>query len=67
MNPTPDTLGTPIQPWRKATASGQQGSCVEVAPFTAVIGVRDSKDIRAGQLTVTPRAWRALLDTVNAR
>lgn len=24
---------TPTGPWRTATHSGQQGSCVEVAPF----------------------------------
>jgi uncharacterized protein DUF397 len=67
MTPTPDTLETPLQPWRKAKASGQQGSCVEVAPFASTIGVRDSKDTSVGELAVAPAAWRALIDQVNAR
>lgn len=30
--------------WRKASFSGESGSCVEFAKFGDMIGVRDSKD-----------------------
>jgi hypothetical protein len=46
--------------WRKSTYSGNEGTCVEVALGQAV-GVRDTKDRAAGQLTVSQRAWSAAL------
>ncbi|MEU5563071.1 DUF397 domain-containing protein [Micromonospora musae] len=48
--------------WRKATRSGTQGDCVEVADnLLGVVGVRDSKDPTGPVLTFTPRAWRAFV------
>ncbi|MGY1436758.1 DUF397 domain-containing protein [Streptomyces reniochalinae] len=52
--------------WRKSTHSdGGGGQCVEVATCPHVIHVRDSKAGATGPtLTVTPKAWSALLDGV---
>ncbi|MEV5713258.1 DUF397 domain-containing protein [Amycolatopsis mediterranei] len=47
--------------WRKSSYSGAEYSCVEVA-LGPVVGVRDTKARRAGQLTVSARAWRSVLD-----
>ncbi|MGW7204912.1 DUF397 domain-containing protein [Streptomyces sp. NPDC054837] len=44
--------------WRKSSYSGSSGGeCVEVADLTAHIAVRDSKNPRAGVLSVTPDAF----------
>jgi len=49
--------------WRKATRSGQNGNCVEVARVDAnTIGVRDSKDPNGPVLRFTQAEWRAFLD-----
>ncbi|WP_436788545.1 Scr1 family TA system antitoxin-like transcriptional regulator [Yinghuangia sp. YIM S10712] len=46
--------------WRKSSYSGNQGgNCVEVASLDGV-GVRDSKDVRRGHLTIRPAAWETL-------
>lgn len=48
--------------WRKSTHSGDQGACVEVAALpTGAIAVRDSKNPDGPHLTLTRRAFRALL------
>ncbi|MDX3188869.1 DUF397 domain-containing protein [Streptomyces sp. MN03-5084-2B] len=47
--------------WRKSSYSGHDDNCVEVA-LGPVVGVRDTKARRAGQLTVSARAWRSVLD-----
>jgi Domain of unknown function (DUF397) len=47
--------------WRKSTASGGNGSCVEVADLGSVIAVRDSKDKTGPKLIFTSNAWRAFL------
>ena len=51
-------VGTTV--WRKASYSGHEDNCVEVA-LGPVVGVRDTKARRAGQLTVPAAAWRAAL------
>ncbi|MER6182555.1 DUF397 domain-containing protein [Streptomyces sp. NPDC001652] len=44
--------------WRKSSYSGSSGGdCVEVAHLTPHIAVRDSKNPRAGVLSVTPEAF----------
>lgn len=44
--------------WRKASASGNAGNCVEVAVnLPGVVAVRDSKDPAGPALTFTPAAW----------
>lgn len=47
-------------PWRKSTYShGSNTECVEVAPTTAVVGVRDTKARERGHFTVGRTAWAA--------
>ncbi|MEU5520761.1 DUF397 domain-containing protein [Streptomyces sp. NPDC047860] len=44
--------------WFKSSYSGTEGGdCVEVAPGTAVVHVRDSKATTGGMLTVSREAW----------
>jgi hypothetical protein len=45
--------------WFKSSySSGNDGeSCVEIAVAPGTVHVRDSKDIRLPQLTLTPSAW----------
>lgn len=51
-------------PWRKSSYSANQGSCVEVAPVTGMVGVRDTKDRTRGHLTVPRTAWTAFVRSV---
>ena len=49
--------------WRKATKSGQNGSCVEVATLDGGrVAVRDSKDPHGPTLTFAPDVWEAFID-----
>lgn len=51
--------------WRVSSYSGSNGgNCVEVGFAAPVVGLRDSKDRSAGQLTISPTAWTRFLDTV---
>ena len=44
--------------WFKSSYSGTEGGdCVEIAPGTAVVHVRDSKVAAGPMLTVSPEAW----------
>ena len=47
--------------WRKATASIGNGECVEVAPGTQAVMVRDSVDPAGPMLRYSPRTWRAFI------
>lgn len=55
-----------IAAWRKSSHSGgiENTNCVEVAPLTGVIGVRDSKDLTHGQLNLPIPAWSALTESL---
>lgn len=49
--------------WRKATKSGNNGACVEVARLADdAIGVRDSKNPDGPVLVFTAAEWDAFLD-----
>lgn len=44
--------------WRKSTYSGDSsGDCVEIASCPGTIHIRDSKNTRGPQLTLSPTAW----------
>ncbi|MFC9975062.1 DUF397 domain-containing protein [Spirillospora sp. NPDC127200] len=52
--------------WRKSSysSSDQHGGCVEAAPGTGHVLVRDSKDPGGPRLRLSRTAWNALLGTV---
>jgi hypothetical protein len=53
--------------WRKSSYSGDQGgSCVETAPLSALVGIRDSKDLTVGHITIEPASWSALIGSIKA-
>jgi hypothetical protein len=47
--------------WRKSSYSNAELDCVEVALLPVEVGVRDSKDVRGGELRLSEDAWAALL------
>ncbi|WP_328493198.1 DUF397 domain-containing protein [Streptomyces sp. NBC_00414] len=48
--------------WFKSSYSGSEGDdCVEVAACPATIHVRDSKNTRGPQLTLSPSAWAGFI------
>ncbi|BFO21416.1 hypothetical protein SHKM778_78040 [Streptomyces sp. KM77-8] len=48
--------------WRKSSYSGNEGGeCVEVAARTAMIHVRDSKDIHQPHLSMRTDSWAAFV------
>jgi hypothetical protein len=53
--------------WRKASYSGSNGECVEVARnLPDVVAVRDSKDPRGPMLVFTSGEWQVFTDRVKA-
>jgi hypothetical protein len=55
---TPDRNGVV---WRTSSYTGGSGDCVEVAPATDPVLVRDTKDREGPVLAVPATAWRAFL------
>jgi hypothetical protein len=55
----PDALNGLV--WRKATASGPNGNCVEAAVVGVGFLVRDSKNPSNGQISVSGPGWAALM------
>ncbi|MGJ3559503.1 DUF397 domain-containing protein [Streptomyces sp. INA 01156] len=48
--------------WHKSSYSGNEGgACVEVAADTAMIHVRDSKDVHRPHLSVRADGWAAFV------
>jgi hypothetical protein len=47
--------------WRKASASGGVGECVEVATSDRLVLARDSRDRLGAVLEFTPAQWLGLL------
>lgn len=51
--------------WRKSSYSGNQGGeCLETAVLAQAVGVRDSKDLRRGHLTIPAGSWGVLTETI---
>jgi len=50
--------------WRKSSFSGENGTCLEVALQGPAVGIRDSKNVGSGHLTVPPSEWTAFINTV---
>lgn len=50
--------------WRKARRSVANGACVEVAPVTGGVAVRDSKDPSGPVLAWRSDEWRAFASDV---
>ncbi|TDB87077.1 DUF397 domain-containing protein [Actinomadura sp. KC216] len=51
--------------WRKASrTTNNGGACVELAPVSSTIAVRDSKDPDGPKLFLTRRAFTALLSDI---
>ena len=50
--------------WRKSSYSVENGTCVEVAIASPVVGVRDSKNTQARHLTLTTVGWARFVGTV---
>ncbi|MDO0932833.1 DUF397 domain-containing protein [Streptomyces sp. DG2A-72] len=54
--------------WHKSSySSGGDGDCVEVALTPATIHVRDSKNNRGPQLTLSPTTWTEFIAHVAGR
>ncbi|ACY96309.1 MULTISPECIES: DUF397 domain-containing protein [Thermomonospora] len=53
-------------PWRKASASANNGSCVEVAPSEAMVLARDSKNPHGPVLAFSRNEWRAFLSSIKS-
>lgn len=47
--------------WRKASRSAGNGACVEVAPATGYVAIRDSKNPDGAVLASAPSVWRSFL------
>ncbi|QXJ23298.1 DUF397 domain-containing protein [Actinomadura graeca] len=53
--------------WRKSTYSGGEAAqCVEMASVRNRVGIRDTKDLRSGHLTVEREALAALVGRIKA-
>lgn len=49
--------------WRKATRSGDNGDCIEVAPLSdGRVGLRDSERPELPAYVVSPSVWAAFID-----
>ncbi|MGH3771229.1 MAG: DUF397 domain-containing protein [Pseudonocardiaceae bacterium] len=50
--------------WRTSSYTYANGACVEVAPASGAVRVRDSKNRTGPALTVPTPAWQAFLTTL---
>jgi len=51
--------------WRRSSYSGSEGgNCVEVATFSGIVGVRDSKNPGGPVLTLSQQEWEVFLQEV---
>jgi hypothetical protein len=59
-----DPANPPRATWRTSSHSGANGSCIQVAPATPGVAVRDSKDPAGPVLAFTAPQWTAFTATV---
>ena len=52
--------------WRKSTASGESGSCIEVARRGSSVLVRDSRNPAGAILAFGPGQWAAFLGRIRS-
>lgn len=50
--------------WRKARRSAGNGACVEVAPVSGQIAVRDSMNPDGGRLRYPAQSWESFTATI---
>lgn len=50
--------------WRKSSASGADGGCLEVAATDASVLVRDSRDRLGARLAFDPARWRTFIRSI---
>lgn len=64
---TPDNDLAAASGWRKATYSGESGSCVEVGRTpVGSVAVRDTTDRTGPSLSIAPSAWRSFTARIQA-
>jgi uncharacterized protein DUF397 len=57
-------MSAPQVRWHKSSHSSANGQCVEVAPVSGTIAVRDSKNPAGPELIFTRQAWVAFVEGV---
>jgi uncharacterized protein DUF397 len=62
-----DTASSPRATWRTSSHSGANGSCIQVAPATHGIAIRDSKDPCGPVLAFTAPQWTAFTTALTTR
>jgi hypothetical protein len=50
--------------WRKSSYSAHNGNCVEIAPFSGRVAVRDSKNPEGAPVVLSARAWTAFIAAI---
>lgn len=51
--------------WRKSSFSSNGSACVEVAPVSVGVAVRDSKNTKGSTLAFGTRQWRVFVSAVS--
>jgi hypothetical protein len=57
--------GMPL-PWRKSSFSSDTANCVEFAPGSRRVGLRDSKDPDGPSLWFSVESWRLFVEAVRS-
>ncbi|MCF2533990.1 DUF397 domain-containing protein [Yinghuangia soli] len=63
-----DRTPMPTATWFKSSYSSgnTDEQCIETAGLGTSVGIRDSKDLAQGHLTVPKSAWASLIDTITS-
>lgn len=56
--------GAPTTRWKKSSHSAHNGNCVEIAPFSGRVAVRDSKNPEGAPVVLSARAWTAFVEAI---